>query len=549
MTRLVVTSLMFLFLMALGAPLSAEVDPDLPVEPIPYPMTNQVDPLVEVQVVYDPAVDDFAFTYVVTSGPGSLLPFCAFDLGPMAEPYARLAPPLWSHGFVREEDTFGVWQAPTELMSFTADVEAFLAPGESVTVGFRSRGLPAVGMSYSEGDIPPPSGQQVVLPPPEDYDGTWEAGTAQVKTVIPIPRPEPLELPEVIAHLRQDLVEAQTLGWATSIGQLDTALAQGQSHLANGADQAAIASVRAALEYVEAERGGTLDDNAYFLSKPNLEFVLNKLGALPTILPASKDSFLRQRDSHVNEGANPDLALMKITGKPARPVVGFDLSKVDTNAVSRATLVLTIDPADSPTGWGSGRTISVRRLLESWTEGNGVSGPGVTWFTPVDSDVGNNGPDGPLQWAGGDLASDNPTAAPATITNHLTGEVSFDVTWDVLNGADHGWLVVRDNEKVGSKVRFYSREGAGSAGNPDLAPRLHLEFGNTGRAGDSRLLARATRLLASEPRDIELGGKLSSGTTAVVVEELAVLATRPLLFAELPTRLIYRLWSSAALSV
>lgn len=153
----------------------------------------------------------------------------------------------------------------------------------------------------------------------------------------------------------------------------------------------------------------------------------------PLGLTASRDAFLRYCEPHLNEGANPTLALMKIEGKPARPVVGFELANLDTAAVARATLILTIDPAMPPTGWGGGRPIFVRRLLEPWTEGNGAdfdvsrsmsgSGVGVTWFSPNDADIGNDDPDGPLQWAGGELAADLPTAPGFIINNHRTGEV------------------------------------------------------------------------------------------------------------------------------
>lgn len=54
-----------------------------------------------------------------------------------------------------------------------------------------------------------------------------------------------------------------------------------------------------------------------------------------------------------------------------------------------------------------------------------------------------------------------------TVTNHQSGELRFDVTTDMLNGANNGWLLSKDKENKGSKVSFYSKEGAAAAGNPD----------------------------------------------------------------------------------
>ena len=69
------------------------------------------------------------------------------------------------------------------------------------------------------------------------------------------------------------------------------------------------------------------------------------------------------------------------------------------------------------------------------------------------------------------------TATDALITNGLTGEVNWDVTQDVLDGAGFGWLI--KNAKRGRKgnVRFYSKEGAAAAGDLSLVPRLILEYG------------------------------------------------------------------------
>jgi hypothetical protein len=116
-------------------------------------------------------------------------------------------------------------------------------------------------------------------------------------------------------------------------------------------------------------------------------------------LPASKDALVYERGPHANEGTNPRLTLEKITGKAARNLLGFELTGVDNNALTRAHLVLTIDPSQQVTGWGNGETVSVKPVTVAWQEGNGKkhgvpgsqqtagSGAGATWFSPVDENI------------------------------------------------------------------------------------------------------------------------------------------------------------------
>jgi uncharacterized repeat protein (TIGR01451 family) len=201
-------------------------------------------------------------------------------------------------------------------------------------------------------------------------------------------------------------------------------------------------------------------------------------------LAALKDSFLRQGNNDTNEGANERLRIQNSGNN--RAVVAFDLSGVATSGLVSATLVLNI--AENIDNWGpTGRPVDVHRLLVDWTEGNGRNlifagggpavrgtGPGVTWHCATDTDINNSVPDGPL-WNGGTFAA---ATAPSVLhLNGLTGEVSWDVTADVLAGASFGWLVKKQDEGQNGQARYYSREGAAAAGNPALAPRLILNYG------------------------------------------------------------------------
>jgi hypothetical protein len=186
-----------------------------------------------------------------------------------------------------------------------------------------------------------------------------------------------------------------------------------------------------------------------------------------------KDSFLRPGFPDRNEGANPLLDL----GEDRRLVVGFDLSGVDTSAVSRATLVLTINDEIPPGNWSpSGRFVDAHRLLVDWVEGNGGestrgTGSGVTWNCAIDTAIENLEPNCAPRWNGGNF-----TATPTDSVSHtdgMTGEVAFDVTADIGAGAD-SWLLKK--RQGNGHVRYYAKDHPDVETNPDLAPRLVLEF-------------------------------------------------------------------------
>ncbi len=147
------------------------------------------------------------------------------------------------------------------------------------------------------------------------------------------------------------------------------------------------------------------------------------------------------------------------------------------------------------------------------------------------------------------------------VRNHQTGELRFDVTQDVLNGADHGWLLRKDHESKGSQVSFYSREGAAAAGDPQLGPRLLLEYGQPGARRDTpwqRLAAamqRAERFVglsrSAELRAIPVNAELSTirdwlrarpGAALVGEETLVAMLGPAHQPARLGVRLAYRSW-------
>jgi len=248
------------------------------------------------------------------------------------------------------------------------------------------------------------------------------------------------------------------------------------------------------------------------------EFIIHADEQGSLTLPPTADSTLTQKHPHQNEGANPLLTLEKIQGKASRCAVAFDLANENVNGLTKATLVLNIDPASHVTGWGNGETVSAQALSADWLEGNGKSfgfkkkdavagsGSGTTWFSPIDENISNDFANSVSQWNGGQNATTPATAPPVIVTNHTSGTLEFDVTSDVLNGAD-SWLILRDQENRGSQISFFSKESG-----PDLAPKLILDFGDQVASNTSNSTSLLGRLgfgshnlkLKAEPRGSEL---------------------------------------------
>lgn len=206
------------------------------------------------------------------------------------------------------------------------------------------------------------------------------------------------------------------------------------------------------------------------------------------VLTSAKDSFVKADGHSLNAGASPMLVVRHF-GR-SRALVAFDLSRISTQKLKKATLVLTIQDASELFRWQEdARYIDVHRLTEDWTEGNGGGsryirhdanrgrGPGVTWHCATDAQIANLRPDCNQSWKGGQRAMAAKTTPGAPVTEGAMGELSWDVTQDVMQGAQFGWLIKKAKERSSGSVSFYSKEGAAAAGNPGLAPRLVLEFG------------------------------------------------------------------------
>jgi cysteine-rich repeat protein len=193
-----------------------------------------------------------------------------------------------------------------------------------------------------------------------------------------------------------------------------------------------------------------------------------------------KDSFIRSGAPNANEGANLFL-LVRSTGR-TRVASAFDPSAVAPTAVAKATLILTVEQNLGELG-PTGRAIAAHALLQDFAEGNGRllsaapatrgAGAGITFACATDTNISNQGADCGSPWNGGAFAA-TPSSV-VTHTNATRGEVSFDGTADVRAGRA-AWLVKLADELRSGAVRYWSREGAAEAGDPDLGARLRIEY-------------------------------------------------------------------------
>jgi len=201
---------------------------------------------------------------------------------------------------------------------------------------------------------------------------------------------------------------------------------------------------------------------------------------VPAIVHATADSTLRHDSPNTNEGANPRL---RVGVRPLRrALVQFEPAIVDemrAQAISNGTVYLTLHIAANGNNWSQDDQsfVDVHPLpVNFWvTEGNGAStglplsqvykgdGSGVTWNLANDANTMDSKRTKfkkvPQQkWDGGSLLMGEPTAPGVLHENGLAGQVSWDVTADVLNGAN-SWIVkVRDE---GEPVQTQARRQAG----------------------------------------------------------------------------------------
>jgi hypothetical protein len=227
------------------------------------------------------------------------------------------------------------------------------------------------------------------------------------------------------------------------------------------------------------------------------EQIIINPGNAASVIPSSKDGFIKLGESNTNEGAN---TMMRVRDNGNnRALILFDqgdiLSAAQDSTLASATLRLYIE--HNGNNWGpEGRTIDIHRILEDWSEGDGFndkpasmsssefnslktrgSGAGVTWKCAIDSEIQNQQTDCSTHWDGATYSSiptDTVTIFkdnPPTGTVKTVGWIEFDVTDDLqafLGSTEQnfGWIIRKTNEGDPGLVEFSS--GESGANMPEL---------------------------------------------------------------------------------
>jgi hypothetical protein len=251
----------------------------------------------------------FSYSYGINSKPDSIQNVWNFTLEFLdknAKPYRVSAPSIWNYSFTAT----GIFEggptkmAPANAVGFAAvNSRNFLLPGDSIKgLTFLSKGLPGIVRSWTQGYVPLPPSVPDVNPaltakcPDQGY-------SPQMNVILKVPGPDilpqkltPLQLLTRLINLKE---QAYKLGWITNAGvanSLDAKLKEAEKKLKEGQTQVAINLLKSFILDLEAQHlgqtgqgqgantgnaqisGKHVTDNAYYLLKPNAEFILYKLG-------------------------------------------------------------------------------------------------------------------------------------------------------------------------------------------------------------------------------------------------------------------------------
>ena len=160
-----------------------------------------------------------------------------------------------------------------------------LAPGESISISFPSRGLPAIMPFYTQGFVRP-----ITM---TEFDSLKEAGftdneifldwkeeSHQGITIAPKVWPDEINLINFLDTLINYQTQSCELGWISNPGicrSLQANLDNVKRQLEQGRTQTAINNVQAFLNELEAIREQQLSPEAYALLKFNGEYLLEQL--------------------------------------------------------------------------------------------------------------------------------------------------------------------------------------------------------------------------------------------------------------------------------
>ena len=176
-----------------------------------------------------------------------------------------------------------------------------ISPGNSLSGFFvTTTALPGIVRSWTQGDHPlpsvPESAAQATCGPPDPYSSD---DNVILKTVGPDILPKNLTPVQLLTRLISLKEQAFQLGWITNAGvanSLDAKLNEAKKKLQEGQTQVTVNLLKSFILDLEAQHQGQtgqgqgastgnaqtsrkhVTDNAYYLLKPNAEFILYKLG-------------------------------------------------------------------------------------------------------------------------------------------------------------------------------------------------------------------------------------------------------------------------------
>jgi hypothetical protein len=230
---------------------------------------------------------EFTYSYTVTSSPASKEIFDHFGLflndSLLIENQTPIQAPTNKKWYI--DGSFGFISGTPASRFLEIPPDNGLAPGESMTFSFESRGLPSIQPYYAQSFAPPYRAAE--------YDSLLEAGYTEAQlspdwkknsykgvTIAPYVFYSPLSASAWLDTLISYKHQALALGWIDNQGianSLDQKLDNAKSKLQRGDTTAAKNSLQAFVNEVEAQNGKHLTSEAYALLKFNAQYLISKL--------------------------------------------------------------------------------------------------------------------------------------------------------------------------------------------------------------------------------------------------------------------------------
>jgi hypothetical protein len=265
-----IPALMLLWGLALAA--TAEPDPSKPFDYIPFQGAKGVKPTFSVDINYQSASGVFIYTYGVSVAPSSTQPLGDFNIGtgapilevkgPTGTTWSGLAISRLGGPLLYDPVTSG----PESISCGPRIVEDMVAPGKSLQgVVVKSKAAPGLGIIYAHGDVPPPTGNQILLAPPPGTSLAWYDDCVRVTTVVPdaLPPTQPVFQIERLEGLFQQAVLAGWIRDRELIADWTKGLAEAKNKLSGGRTAEAreiLFDLSRSLRQFEGERGDDDDD-------------------------------------------------------------------------------------------------------------------------------------------------------------------------------------------------------------------------------------------------------------------------------------------------